>query len=102
MHHGILNKLVFYITLLSLIFFISYGIISTLGIAITLKYEVEEAHIAIDLNNNLSTLQKDANHGKISERQQQLKQMQTTYVIISAVTFSGTGILLLNRKRFLK
>jgi len=95
-----LKKAFFYTALLGLVLLIPYGILSAIGAAMTLKYEGNEAHVAVDINKSLSEQQKIARHEEIIEKEQHLKQIQNIYFAVSAAAFVFIGVLIYNRKRF--
>ena len=86
--------------LVGLVLLIPFGIFSAINAAATLKYEVEEAQIAVGLNAQISGEQKKAKASEISRKEENLMQMQTIYIGLSAAALIGVGVLLYNRKRF--
>lgn len=95
-----LKKAFFYTALVGLVLLIPYGILSAIGAEMTLKYEGNEAHVAIDINKSLSEQQKSARHDEITEKEQHLKLIQNVYFGVSAAAFVCIGVLIYNRKRF--
>lgn len=83
-----------------LFLFTLYGIVSALDAAMTSKYEVDEAYVAIELNKSLSDHQKIIKYEEVSEMEQQLKNTLATYTGMSVVSFIGILILLYNRSKF--
>jgi hypothetical protein len=58
--------------LVGLALLIPYGILSAIGAAMTLKYEGSEAHIAVDMNRDLTEPQKGIRHNEITRKEEHL------------------------------
>ena len=89
-----LKKSLFYTLLVGLFLLVVYGLVQTAGTGVSLKYQGEEAHLAIDLDRQLSAQQKRERHQEVMDLEQHLKRKQIICLGFSAVSFLGFGLLL--------
>jgi hypothetical protein len=95
-----LKKSLFYTLLFGLFIVIVYGLMQTAGTGVSLKYQGEEAHIAIDLDGKLPAQEKKERHQEVMDLEHSLKRKQITCLGVSAFSFLGFGLLLYKRRYF--
>lgn len=92
-----MSRTYFYIVIILLAVGAGLATFSGINAAVSLKYEGSESHIAVDMNERLTTEQKAERHRKINSTEQYYRNMQLIYFGLFAIGFVAISVLLYNR-----
>ena len=95
---GRIKSFLFYLFVITIYLSAPICIFAVINIGVSIKYEVEEAHIFVNIDEKLSLIEKEIRHQEIDKHGRELKLEQSIWILMSVVLPVSATCLIVSKK----